>query len=63
MLIGSIGTGRSYLVKYLTENYDFSYIKVRGLHIPQERKHLFILSYTMDFYLEKTMFHTKGFGP
>ncbi|KAM3272173.1 hypothetical protein ACQJBY_042402 [Aegilops geniculata] len=35
---------------------------VRGLLIPQERKHLFILSYTRGFYLEKTMFHTKGFG-
>ncbi|KAI5011289.1 hypothetical protein ZWY2020_013426, partial [Hordeum vulgare] len=62
LVIGSIGTGRSYLVKYLTKNYDFPFIKVRGLLIPQERKHLFILSYTRGFYLEKTMFHTKGFG-
>ena len=62
LVIGSVGTGRSYLVKYLTKNYDFPFIKVRGLLIPQERKHLFILSYTRGFYLEKTMFHTKGFG-
>ena len=62
LVLGSIGTGRSYLVKYLTKNYDFPFIKVRGLLIPQERKHLFILSYTRGFYLEKTMFHTKGFG-
>ena len=45
LVIGSVGTGRSYLVKYLTKNYDFPFIKVRGLLIPQERKHLFILSY------------------
>ncbi|KAI5000602.1 hypothetical protein ZWY2020_005191, partial [Hordeum vulgare] len=62
LVIGSIGTGRSYLVKYLTKSYDFPFIKVQGLVIPQERKHLFILSYTRGFYLEKTMFHTKGFG-
>ncbi|KAF8652067.1 hypothetical protein HU200_063012 [Digitaria exilis] len=62
LVIGSIGTGRSYLVKYLTKNSYFPFIKVRGLLIPQERKHLFILSYTRGFYLEKTMFHTKGFG-
>lgn len=62
LVIGSVGTGRSYLVKYLTKNYDFPFIKVRGLLIPQEWKHLFILSYTRGFYLEKTMFHTKGFG-
>lgn len=62
LVIGSIGTGRSYLVKYLTKNYDFPFSKVRGLLIPQERKHLFILSYTRGFYLEKTMLHTKGFG-
>jgi hypothetical protein len=59
-VIGSIGTGQSYLVKYLTRNSYFPFIKVRGLLIPQERKHLFILSYTRGFYLEKTMFHTKG---
>ncbi|KAI4974684.1 hypothetical protein ZWY2020_048291 [Hordeum vulgare] len=51
LVIGSIGTGQSYLVKYLTKNYVFPFIK-----------HLFILSYTRDFYLEKTMFHPKGFG-
>ncbi|KAL6599049.1 hypothetical protein ACP70R_045913 [Stipagrostis hirtigluma subsp. patula] len=62
LVIGSIGTGRSYLVKYLTKNSYFPFIKVRGLLIPQERKHLLILSYTRGFYLEKTMFHTKGFG-
>lgn len=62
LVIGSIGTGRFYLVKYLTKNSYFPFIKVRGLLIPQERKHLFILSYTRGFYLEKTMFHTKGFG-
>ncbi|VAH83539.1 unnamed protein product [Triticum turgidum subsp. durum] len=61
LVIGSVGTRRSYLVKYLTKNYDFLFIKVRGFLIPQERKHLFILSYTRGFYLEKTMFHTKGF--
>nr|YP_010231443.1 hypothetical protein RF2 [Enneapogon desvauxii]YP_010231462.1 hypothetical protein RF2 [Enneapogon desvauxii]QSX26486.1 hypothetical protein RF2 [Enneapogon desvauxii]QSX26505.1 hypothetical protein RF2 [Enneapogon desvauxii]UYL23995.1 hypothetical protein RF2 [Enneapogon desvauxii]UYL24014.1 hypothetical protein RF2 [Enneapogon desvauxii] len=60
LVIGSIGTGRSYLVKYLTKNSYFPFIKVRGLLIPQERKHLFILY--RGFYLEKTMFHTKGFG-
>ncbi|KAI4962839.1 hypothetical protein ZWY2020_025264 [Hordeum vulgare] len=27
LVIGSIGTGRSYLVKYLTKNYDFPFIK------------------------------------
>nr|YP_009256302.1 hypothetical chloroplast RF21 [Oryza minuta]AMW88245.1 hypothetical chloroplast RF21 [Oryza minuta] len=56
LVIGSIGTGRSYLVKYLMKNSYFPFIKVK------ERKHLFILSYTGGFYLEKTMFHTKGFG-
>ncbi|KAF6996376.1 hypothetical protein CFC21_012720 [Triticum aestivum] len=38
LVIGSVGTGRSYLVKYLTKNYDFPFIKLRGLLIPQERK-------------------------
>nr|YP_010195256.1 hypothetical chloroplast RF2 [Flagellaria indica]YP_010195273.1 hypothetical chloroplast RF2 [Flagellaria indica]UAA82238.1 hypothetical chloroplast RF2 [Flagellaria indica]UAA82255.1 hypothetical chloroplast RF2 [Flagellaria indica]ULQ65890.1 hypothetical protein RF2 [Flagellaria indica]ULQ65907.1 hypothetical protein RF2 [Flagellaria indica]ULQ65976.1 hypothetical protein RF2 [Flagellaria indica] len=37
-------------------------IKVRRLLIPQERKHLFLLSYTRGFHLEKKVFHTKGFG-
>ncbi|KAK3153080.1 hypothetical protein QOZ80_2BG0167380 [Eleusine coracana subsp. coracana] len=36
LVIGSIGTGRSYLVKYLTKNSYFPFIKVRGLLIPQE---------------------------
>nr|YP_009145304.1 ycf2 [Trillium decumbens]YP_009145321.1 ycf2 [Trillium decumbens]AKK32184.1 ycf2 [Trillium decumbens]AKK32201.1 ycf2 [Trillium decumbens] len=37
-------------------------IKIRGLLIPQQRKHFFILSYTRGFHLEKKMFHTNGFG-
>nr|YP_009389718.1 ycf2 protein [Silene wilfordii]YP_009389736.1 ycf2 protein [Silene wilfordii]ANG08147.1 ycf2 protein [Silene wilfordii]ANG08165.1 ycf2 protein [Silene wilfordii] len=37
-------------------------IKVRRLLIPQQRKHFFTLSYTRGFHLEKTMFHTNGFG-
>nr|YP_011008531.1 Ycf2 [Tacca plantaginea]YP_011008552.1 Ycf2 [Tacca plantaginea]WPV72357.1 Ycf2 [Tacca plantaginea]WPV72378.1 Ycf2 [Tacca plantaginea] len=36
-------------------------IKIRGLLIPQQRKHFFILSYTRGFRLEKKMFHTNGF--
>uniref|UniRef100_K4D006 Ycf2 N-terminal domain-containing protein n=1 Tax=Solanum lycopersicum TaxID=4081 RepID=K4D006_SOLLC len=36
-------------------------IKIRRLLIPQQRKHFFTLSYTRGFYLEKKMFHTKGF--
>jgi hypothetical protein len=60
--MGFIGTRQSYLVKYLTKNSYFPFIKVQGLLITQERKHLFILSYTRGFYLEKTMFHTKAFG-
>ncbi|THU43380.1 hypothetical protein C4D60_Mb00t02780 [Musa balbisiana] len=57
LVIGSIGTGRSYLVKYLATN---PYI--RRLLIPQQRKHFFILSYTRGFHLEKKMFHTNGLG-
>nr|YP_009906955.1 hypothetical protein RF2 [Pennantia cunninghamii]QLI53139.1 hypothetical protein RF2 [Pennantia cunninghamii] len=37
-------------------------IKIRRLLIPQQRKHLFTLSYTRGFRLEKKMFHTNGFG-
>ena len=37
LVIGSIGTGQSYLVKYLTKNSYFPFIKVRGLLIPQEK--------------------------
>nr|YP_009914947.1 Ycf2 [Chuquiraga oppositifolia]YP_009914966.1 Ycf2 [Chuquiraga oppositifolia]QLF67656.1 Ycf2 [Chuquiraga oppositifolia]QLF67674.1 Ycf2 [Chuquiraga oppositifolia] len=37
-------------------------IKMRGLLIPQQRKHFFTLSYTRGFHLEKKMFHTNGFG-
>src|SRR5688572_25147369 len=55
LVMGSIGTGRSYLVKYLTSYFPF--IKVRGLLIPQERKHLFILSYTRGFTWKKTIFY------
>ena len=36
LVIGSVGTGRSYLVKYLTKNYDFCFIKARGLLIPTQ---------------------------
>ncbi|URD90447.1 hypothetical protein MUK42_26828 [Musa troglodytarum] len=57
LVIGSIGTGRSYLVKYLATN---PYI--RRLLIPQQRKHFLILSYTRGFHLEKKMFHTNGLG-
>ena len=38
-------------------------IQIRRLLIPQQRKRLFILSYTRGFYLEKKVFHTKKFGP
>jgi hypothetical protein len=37
-------------------------INIRRLLIPQQRKHLFTLSYTRGFHLEKKMFHTNGFG-
>nr|YP_010577361.1 hypothetical protein RF2 [Fallopia aubertii]YP_010577379.1 hypothetical protein RF2 [Fallopia aubertii]QXP99854.1 hypothetical protein Ycf2 [Fallopia aubertii]QXP99872.1 hypothetical protein Ycf2 [Fallopia aubertii]UEP17741.1 Ycf2 [Fallopia aubertii]UEP17761.1 Ycf2 [Fallopia aubertii]UZP13893.1 hypothetical protein RF2 [Fallopia aubertii] len=37
-------------------------IKIRRLLIPQQRKHVFTLSYTRGFHLEKKMFHTNGFG-
>nr|YP_010997014.1 hypothetical chloroplast RF2 [Plumbago zeylanica]WPJ72713.1 hypothetical chloroplast RF2 [Plumbago zeylanica] len=37
-------------------------IKIRRLPIPQQRKHLFTLSYTRGFRLEKTMFHTNSVG-
>uniref|UniRef100_UPI0030E31653 Ycf2 n=1 Tax=Alisma lanceolatum TaxID=365730 RepID=UPI0030E31653 len=35
-------------------------IKIRGLLIPQQRKHFFILSYTRGFHLEKKMFHSNA---
>nr|UDZ61537.1 hypothetical protein RF2 [Albidella nymphaeifolia] len=38
-------------------------IKVRGLLIPQQRKHFCILSYTRGFPVEKNMFRTDGLGP
>nr|YP_010689816.1 hypothetical chloroplast RF2 [Ceratostigma ulicinum]YP_010689834.1 hypothetical chloroplast RF2 [Ceratostigma ulicinum]WBR75441.1 hypothetical chloroplast RF2 [Ceratostigma ulicinum]WBR75459.1 hypothetical chloroplast RF2 [Ceratostigma ulicinum]WBR75525.1 hypothetical chloroplast RF2 [Ceratostigma ulicinum]WBR75543.1 hypothetical chloroplast RF2 [Ceratostigma ulicinum] len=37
-------------------------IKIRRLPILQQRKHLFTLSHTRGFRLEKTMFHTNSFG-
>jgi hypothetical protein len=39
-----------------------TFIKIRRLLIPQQRKHFFILSYTKGFHLENKMFHTNGFG-
>nr|YP_008378825.1 putative protein RF21 [Najas flexilis]YP_008378836.1 putative protein RF21 [Najas flexilis]AFY64115.1 putative protein RF21 [Najas flexilis]AFY64116.1 putative protein RF21 [Najas flexilis] len=38
-------------------------IKIRRLPIPEQRKHLFLLSYTKGFHLEKKMSHTNEFGP
>lgn len=37
-------------------------IKIRRLLLPQQRKHIFTLSYTRGFHLEKKMFQTNGFG-
>nr|QFG71164.1 Ycf2 protein [Mammillaria albiflora] len=37
-------------------------MKIRRLLIPQRRKHLFTLSSTRGFHLEKKMFQTNGFG-
>ncbi|KAJ7003017.1 Ycf2 [Populus alba x Populus x berolinensis] len=37
-------------------------IKIRRLLIPQQRKHVFTLSYSRGFHLENKMFHTKRFG-
>nr|QTI91210.1 Ycf2 [Echinocactus grusonii] len=37
-------------------------MKIRRLIIPQRRKHLFTLSSTRGFHLEKKMFQTNGFG-
>nr|WRY72286.1 hypothetical chloroplast RF21 [Sclerocactus unguispinus]WRY72303.1 hypothetical chloroplast RF21 [Sclerocactus unguispinus] len=37
-------------------------IKIRRLLIPQRRKHLFTLSSTRGFHLEKKIFQTNGFG-
>ncbi|TYH02297.1 hypothetical protein ES288_A09G129200v1, partial [Gossypium darwinii] len=62
LVIGSIGTGRSYLFKYLATNSYVPFITIRRLLIPQQRKHFFTLSYTRGFHLEKKMFHTNGFG-
>ncbi|XVF50368.1 hypothetical protein PTKIN_Ptkin04bG0092300 [Pterospermum kingtungense] len=36
-------------------------IKEQRLLIPQQRKHIFTLSYTRGFHLEKKIFHTNGF--
>ncbi|KAK8365993.1 hypothetical protein V6Z11_A02G091700 [Gossypium hirsutum] len=62
LVIGSIGTGRSYLFKYLATNSYVPFITIRRLLIPQQRKHFFTLSYIRGFHLEKKMFHTNGFG-
>uniref|UniRef100_A0A3Q7ID25 Ycf2 n=1 Tax=Solanum lycopersicum TaxID=4081 RepID=A0A3Q7ID25_SOLLC len=59
------------LVNYLSRDMDpaliapnklNTYIKIRRLLIPQQRKHFFTLSYARGFHLEKKMFHTNGFG-
>nr|YP_009968158.1 hypothetical protein RF2 [Actinidia setosa]YP_009968177.1 hypothetical protein RF2 [Actinidia setosa]QMX77256.1 hypothetical protein RF2 [Actinidia setosa]QMX77277.1 hypothetical protein RF2 [Actinidia setosa] len=39
-----------------------TFIKMRRLLIPQQRKHFFDLSYTRGFHLEKQVFDTNGFG-
>jgi len=39
-----------------------TFIKMRRLLIPQQRKHFFDLSYTRGFHLEKQVFDTTGFG-
>ncbi|TYJ45903.1 hypothetical protein E1A91_A02G087600v1 [Gossypium mustelinum] len=62
LVIGSIGTGRSYLFKYLATNSYVPFITIRRLLIPQQRKYFFTLSYIRGFHLEKKMFHTNGFG-
>ncbi|KAB2032013.1 hypothetical protein ES319_D05G343600v1, partial [Gossypium barbadense] len=61
LVIGSIGTGRSYLFKYLATNSYVPFIIIRRLLIPQQRKHFFTLSYTRGFHLKKKMFYTNGF--
>lgn len=38
-------------------------IKIRSLPILEQRKRLFLLSYTKGFHLENKMFHTNEFGP
>nr|QHB79507.1 hypothetical protein RF2 [Ruppia sinensis]QHB79508.1 hypothetical protein RF2 [Ruppia sinensis] len=47
---------------FIAPNKFNTFIKIRRLLIPQQRKHFFILSYTKGFHLEKKMFHTNGFG-
>ena len=37
-------------------------MNIQRLFIPQRRKHLFTLSSTGEFHLEKKMFQTNGFG-
>uniref|UniRef100_A0A6N2KZK4 Uncharacterized protein n=1 Tax=Salix viminalis TaxID=40686 RepID=A0A6N2KZK4_SALVM len=40
----------------------FVILSYSKLLIPQQRKHVFTLSYSRGFHLEKKMFHTKRFG-
>ncbi|KAM4070480.1 hypothetical protein ACB094_12G169400 [Castanea mollissima] len=55
LVIGSIGTGQSYLVKYLSGNSYVPFITIRRLLIPQQRKHFFTLTYTRGFHWKKTV--------
>ncbi|TYI39398.1 hypothetical protein ES332_A02G095500v1 [Gossypium tomentosum] len=63
LVIGSIGTGRSYLFKYLATNSYVPFITVfLNKFLDNKNKHFFTLSYIRGFHLEKKMFHTNGFG-
>ncbi|KAL4628578.1 hypothetical protein ACB092_05G249700 [Castanea dentata] len=64
LVIGSIGTGQSYLVKYLAENSYVPFITASYSTTTKALFHSFTLSYTRGFHLEKKMFHTNanGFG-
>jgi len=42
--------------------YSYPCIKIRRLHIPQQRKHFCCLARTRGFHLEKKMFDTNGCG-
>nr|YP_009166849.1 putative chloroplast RF21 [Viscum crassulae]YP_009166857.1 putative chloroplast RF21 [Viscum crassulae]ALC75149.1 putative chloroplast RF21 [Viscum crassulae]ALC75157.1 putative chloroplast RF21 [Viscum crassulae] len=46
----------------IAPNHLNTFIKIRRLLIPQQRKHFFTLTYTRGFYFENKMFHTNGFG-
>nr|UZA65626.1 Ycf2 protein [Medicago lupulina] len=62
LVIASTHTPQKVDPALIAPNKLNTFIKIRRLLIPQQRKHFFSLSHTRGFHLEKKMFDTNGCG-